>query len=83
MLFAVNEIVWMNTPRFVRSNILTQVDSRILDQEQSPVDVANLCSTSPVCTEPIIRQFWKAGVYNHELTPKTTRCITRSYLINI
>lgn len=49
-----------------------------LDQQQS-ADDANLCSTSPVCDAPIIRQFWKAGVYNNELTSKATnQCI---YLI--
>ncbi|KAI3684514.1 hypothetical protein L6452_33738 [Arctium lappa] len=122
-----NEIVWMNIPRFLSSNVPTQVDTnavksdpnllgtsswikqphtavildrrsgtdglrqsseeirgssgtRILDQEQSPFDDASLCSTSPVCAAPIIRQFWKAGVYNDELTPKSTTQSGSSYL---
>lgn len=54
----------------------------VLDQEQSSADDANLCSTSPICEAPIIRQFWKAGVYNDELTPKsTTQCIFQSYFL--
>ncbi|KAJ9559637.1 hypothetical protein OSB04_004797, partial [Centaurea solstitialis] len=103
---SVNEIVGMNIPRFVNSNIPNEVDmnavkldpyllgissrikqphsaftldgrseenhgsygTRNLDQEQSRVDDSNCCSTSPVCAAPIIRQFWKAGVYNDELT---------------
>ncbi|KVH98225.1 Histidine kinase-like ATPase, ATP-binding domain-containing protein [Cynara cardunculus var. scolymus] len=127
MLFAVNEIIWMNIPRFVRSNVPTQVDTnavkfdpnlpgtssrikrphtavtldrwsathglrqgseenrssirtRISGHEQSSVDDASLCSTSPVCVAPIIRQFWKAGVYNDELTPKSTTQSGSSYL---
>lgn len=44
----------------------------VLDQEQSPVDDANLCSTSPICAAPLCRQFWKAGAYNDDLTPKST-----------
>ncbi|XP_024972201.1 protein MICRORCHIDIA 6-like isoform X2 [Cynara cardunculus var. scolymus] len=117
----------MNIPRFVRSNVPTQVDTnavkfdpnlpgtssrikrphtavtldrwsathglrqgseenrssirtRISGHEQSSVDDASLCSTSPVCVAPIIRQFWKAGVYNDELTPKSTTQSGSSYL---
>ncbi|PWA76151.1 histidine kinase-like ATPase, C-terminal domain-containing protein [Artemisia annua] len=45
----------------------------VLDQEQSLADDANICSTSSVCAAPIVKQFWKAGVYNEEITssPKT------------
>ncbi|KAK1427655.1 hypothetical protein QVD17_16347 [Tagetes erecta] len=51
-----------------------------LDQEQSIDNDANLCSTSPVCDAPIIRQFWKAGVYNNELTSKATTQSGSTYL---
>lgn len=48
----------------------------VLDQEQSPLDDANLCSTSPISAAPLCRQFWKTGDYNDDLTPKsTTKCI--------
>ncbi|MFS7971745.1 putative histidine kinase/HSP90-like ATPase superfamily, morc, S5 domain 2 [Helianthus anomalus] len=52
----------------------------VLDQEQSPVDDANLCSTSPVCAAPVCRQFWKAGAYNDDLAPKSTTKSGSSYL---
>lgn len=53
----------------------------VLDREQS-LDDASFCSTSPVCAAPIVRQFWKAGVYNDELTPKsTTQCMLRFYVV--
>ncbi|KAI7754059.1 hypothetical protein M8C21_009574 [Ambrosia artemisiifolia] len=52
----------------------------VLDQEQSPVDDANLCSTSPICAAPVCRQFWKAGAYNDDLVPKTTTKAGSSYL---
>ncbi|KAI3763151.1 hypothetical protein L1987_53601 [Smallanthus sonchifolius] len=44
------------------------------------VDDANLCSTSPICEAPIIRQFWKAGVYNDELASKPTTQSGSTYL---
>lgn len=49
-----------------------QSGTSVLDQEQSPVDDASLCSTSPICSAPLIKQFWKAGSYEDELTPKST-----------
>ncbi|KAI3785785.1 hypothetical protein L1987_44910 [Smallanthus sonchifolius] len=52
----------------------------VLDQEQSPVDDANLCTTSPICAAPLCRQFWKAGAYNDDLTPKSTTKSGSSYL---
>ncbi|KAI3761372.1 hypothetical protein L1987_51786 [Smallanthus sonchifolius] len=52
----------------------------VLDQEQSPVDDANLCSTSPICAAPLCRQFWKAGAYNDDLAPKSTTKLGSSYL---
>ncbi|KAI7748868.1 hypothetical protein M8C21_024955 [Ambrosia artemisiifolia] len=52
----------------------------VLDQEQSPLDDANLCSTSPVCAAPLCRQFWKAGTYNDDVTPKSTIKSGSSYL---
>nr|XP_043618065.1 protein MICRORCHIDIA 6-like [Erigeron canadensis] len=52
----------------------------VLDQEQSLVDDANLCSTSPVCAAPVCRQFWKAGTYNDDLAPKSTTKSGSSYL---
>ncbi|XP_076947656.1 protein MICRORCHIDIA 6-like [Bidens hawaiensis] len=52
----------------------------VLDQEQSPLDDANLCSTSPICAAPLCRQFWKAGAYNDDLTPKSTTKLGSSYL---
>ncbi|XP_076906352.1 protein MICRORCHIDIA 6-like [Bidens hawaiensis] len=52
----------------------------VLDQEQSPVDDANLCSTSPICAAPLCRQFWKAGAYNDDLAPKSTTKSGSSYL---
>ncbi|XP_052626397.1 protein MICRORCHIDIA 6 isoform X2 [Lactuca sativa] len=52
----------------------------VLDQEQSPADDANLCSTSPICAAPLCRQFWKAGAYNDDLTPKSTIKSGSSYL---
>lgn len=63
-------------PNFNEEN-RSSTGTSVLDQEQSPVDDANLCSTSPICAAPLCRQFWKAGAYNDELTPKsTTKCIT-------
>ncbi|KAI3807027.1 hypothetical protein L1987_22947 [Smallanthus sonchifolius] len=44
------------------------------------VDDANLCSTSPICEAPIIRQFWKAGVYNDELASKSRTQSGSTYL---
>ncbi|KAL8230604.1 hypothetical protein R6Q57_000382 [Mikania cordata] len=52
----------------------------VLDQEQSPADDANLCSTSPVSAAPLCRQFWKAGTYNDDITPKSTTKSGSSYL---
>nr|XP_043636214.1 protein MICRORCHIDIA 6-like [Erigeron canadensis]XP_043636215.1 protein MICRORCHIDIA 6-like [Erigeron canadensis]XP_043636216.1 protein MICRORCHIDIA 6-like [Erigeron canadensis] len=52
----------------------------ILDQEQSAVDDADLCSSSPVCEAPIIRQFWKAGAYDTEFTPKSATQSGSTYL---
>ncbi|KAI3737332.1 hypothetical protein L2E82_27330 [Cichorium intybus] len=52
----------------------------VLDQEQSAVDDANICSTSPICAAPICRQFWKAGIYNDHLTPKFKTQSGSSYL---
>lgn len=52
----------------------------VLDQEQSPADDANLCSTSPICAAPLCRQFWKAGAYDDDLTPKSTIKSGSSYL---
>ncbi|KAD2806045.1 hypothetical protein R6Q59_028972 [Mikania micrantha] len=51
-----------------------------LDQEQSPMDDANLCSTSPICAAPLCRQFWKAGSYNDDLIPKSATKLGSSYL---
>ncbi|KAK9073531.1 hypothetical protein SSX86_007855 [Deinandra increscens subsp. villosa] len=51
-----------------------------LRQEQSAADDANLCSTAPTCEAPIIRQFWKAGVYNNELNSKSTTQSGATYL---
>ncbi|XP_076920857.1 protein MICRORCHIDIA 6-like [Bidens hawaiensis] len=48
--------------------------------QQSTADYTNLCSTSPVCEAPIIRQFWKAGVYNNELAFKPTTQSGSTYL---
>lgn len=54
----------------------------VLDQEQSAVDDANLCSTSSICAAPICRQFWKAGVYNDHITPKfATQCMLQPYVV--
>ncbi|KAJ0436906.1 putative histidine kinase/HSP90-like ATPase superfamily, morc, S5 domain 2 [Helianthus annuus] len=58
----------------------SSTDTSVLDQGQSPVDDANLCSTSPICAAPLCRQFWKAGAYNDELTPKSTIKSGSSYL---
>ncbi|XP_071707036.1 protein MICRORCHIDIA 6-like [Rutidosis leptorrhynchoides] len=52
----------------------------VVDQEQSLVDDANICSTSPISSAPICRQFWKAGAYNDDLTPKSTTKLGSSYL---
>ncbi|KVI06309.1 protein MICRORCHIDIA 6-like isoform X1 [Cynara cardunculus var. scolymus] len=52
----------------------------VLDQARSPVDDASLCSTSPICAAPLCRQFWKAGAYNDDLTPKSTTKSGSSYL---
>lgn len=52
----------------------------VLDQEQSPVDDANLCSTSSICAAPLVRQFWKAGAYNDDLVPKSRAKLGSSYL---
>ncbi|KAL8217540.1 hypothetical protein R6Q57_020913 [Mikania cordata] len=51
-----------------------------LDQEQSPIDDANLCSTSPICAAPLCRQFWKAGSYNDDLILKSATKLGSSYL---
>ncbi|XP_071710366.1 protein MICRORCHIDIA 6-like [Rutidosis leptorrhynchoides] len=52
----------------------------VLDHEQSPVDDASLCTTSPICAAPVCRQFWKAGAYNDDLTRKSTAKSGSSYL---
>lgn len=44
----------------------------VLDQEESPVDESSLCSTSPICSAPLCRQFWKAGNYEDKLASKPT-----------
>lgn len=54
--------------------------TRVLDEQQSAVDDANLCSMSSICAAPICRQFWKAGVYNNDLTPKFKTQSGSSYL---
>lgn len=42
----------------------------VLDREQSPlVDDGSLCSTLPICSAPLCRQFWKAGNYIDVPTP--------------
>lgn len=51
----------------LRSGILGR---SVFDQEESQVDEANLCSTSPICPAPLCRQFWKAGSYNEGLVSK-------------
>ncbi|KAL8225968.1 hypothetical protein R6Q57_018525 [Mikania cordata] len=51
-----------------------------LNREQPTTADSNLCSTSPICEAPIIRQFWKAGVYNNELTTKSTTQSGSTYL---
>ena len=40
----------------------------ILDQEQSQVGDSGLSSTSSISVAPICRQFWKAGIYDEDLT---------------
>lgn len=52
----------------------------VLDQEQSLADDANICSTSSVCAAPIVKQFWKAGVYNEEITSRPKAQYASSYL---
>ncbi|KAK9054535.1 hypothetical protein SSX86_025613 [Deinandra increscens subsp. villosa] len=58
----------------------SSTSTSVLDQEQSSVDDANLCTTSPICAAPLCRQFWKAGSYNDDLTPKSTTKLGSSYL---
>lgn len=41
-------------------------------EEQSAVDDSGLCSISPICPAPLVRQFWKAGNYDGGLTSKPT-----------
>ncbi|KAL3529476.1 hypothetical protein ACH5RR_008798 [Cinchona calisaya] len=52
----------------------------VVDEEQSPVDDSSLCSTSPVCSAPLVRQFWKAGNYNEGLPTKPSLQKGASYL---
>lgn len=55
------------------SPLSTGISGRsVLDQEESPIDESNLCSTSPICPgpAPLCRQFWKAGSYNEGLVSK-------------
>ncbi|KAL3529472.1 hypothetical protein ACH5RR_008794 [Cinchona calisaya] len=51
-----------------------------VDQEQSPVDDSNPCSTSPICSAPLCRQFWKAGNYDDGLSSKHSIQKGTSYL---
>ncbi|KAJ9559638.1 hypothetical protein OSB04_004798 [Centaurea solstitialis] len=53
------------------SSITRARNCKMARRKQSRVDNGNLCSTSPACPVPFIRQFWKAGVYKDELTPKS------------
>ena len=41
-----------------------------VDEEQSLVDDSSLCSTSPIGSAPLCRQFWKAGSYDDTLSTK-------------
>ncbi|KAJ0950667.1 putative histidine kinase/HSP90-like ATPase, morc, S5 domain 2 [Helianthus annuus] len=63
-----------------QSHTIISIGRRFEKQEQSAADAANFCSTSPVCEAPIIRQFWKAGVYNDELASKPTTQSGSTYL---
>nr|XP_043637700.1 protein MICRORCHIDIA 6-like [Erigeron canadensis]XP_043637701.1 protein MICRORCHIDIA 6-like [Erigeron canadensis] len=44
----------------------------IVDQEKSPVDDSTPCSTSPISSMPVCRQFWKAGAYDEEAVSANT-----------
>jgi hypothetical protein len=46
--------------------------SSILDQGQSSVDDTSLPSTSPTCSAPLCRQFWKAGNYDDGIGSKVS-----------
>ncbi|XP_024972379.1 protein MICRORCHIDIA 6-like isoform X2 [Cynara cardunculus var. scolymus] len=52
----------------------------ILDQEQSQVGDSDPCSTSSISAAPICRQFWKAGIYNEDLTRVPKNHAGSSYL---
>ncbi|CAH9104419.1 unnamed protein product [Cuscuta europaea] len=51
-----------------------------LCQEQSATDDSSLCSISPICSAPLVRQFWKAGNYDGGLNSKPTHKNGTSYL---
>ncbi|KAI7725957.1 hypothetical protein M8C21_000920 [Ambrosia artemisiifolia] len=63
-----------------RSHTVTPISGRSEKQKQSAADDADLCSTSPICEAPLVRQFWKAGVYNNELISKPTTQSGSTYL---
>ncbi|KAA8540800.1 hypothetical protein F0562_024281 [Nyssa sinensis] len=64
------------------SNALStgQSGTSALDQEQSPIDNTSLSSTSPICSAPLCRQFWKAGNYDDRLASKSTFQNGKNYL---
>ncbi|GJR75117.1 microrchidia 6-like protein isoform X1 [Tanacetum coccineum] len=78
---AANQGRWSNTPgpRQVSEENRSSSGTSVLDQEQSLADDANICSTSEVCAAPIVKQFWKAGVYN-EITSRPKTQYGSSYL---
>ncbi|CAN0901173.1 Protein MICRORCHIDIA 6 [Linum grandiflorum] len=54
--------------------------STILEQEQSPVNDADICSTSTLPPAPPCRQFWKAGSYNDAHCSKAALQNGKNYL---
>ncbi|CDP16925.1 unnamed protein product [Coffea canephora] len=51
-----------------------------VDEEQSLVDDSSLCSTSPIGSAPLCRQFWKAGSYDDTLSTKPSLQKGANYL---
>uniref|UniRef100_A0A5B6ZI37 Putative MORC family CW-type zinc finger protein 3 isoform X1 n=1 Tax=Davidia involucrata TaxID=16924 RepID=A0A5B6ZI37_DAVIN len=64
------------------SNALStgQSGTSVLDQDQSPIDNTSLSSTSPICSAPLCRQFWKSGNYDDGLASKSTFQNGKNYL---
>lgn len=59
-------------PQENKSSSTGHTGTSAVEQEQSPVNDSSLCSTSPICSAPLCRQFWKAGNYHDGLSTKSS-----------